>query len=66
MSVVPILMTDKNELIMDVSGAWVRQVSPMLTTSRVFSPEHLGNLIYKHHAEASEDSDKEQIVVPLR
>ena len=59
------LMIDRNELIMDVSGAWVRTVSPMLATSRLFSPEHLGSLSHKIDAEASRDSDKEQIGVPL-
>ena len=65
MSAVLILMTDRNELIMDVSGAWVRTVSPMLATSRLFSPEHPGNLSHKIDAEASRDSDKDQIGVPL-
>ena len=60
------LMTDRNELIMDVSGAWVRKVSPMLATSRLFSPEHLGSLSYEIDVEASRDSDKEQIGLPLR
>ena len=54
------LMTDRNELIMDVSGAWVRTVSPMLATSRLFSPEHLGRLSYEHDAHATGDSDKKQ------
>ena len=60
------LMTDGNELTMDVSGAWVREVSPMLATSRLFSPEHLGNLSYKHNANASGDSDKQQKSEPLK
>ena len=66
MSAVLVLMTDRNELIMDVSGAWVRTVSPMLATSRLFSPEHLGSLSYKIDAEASRYSDTEQIGVLLR
>jgi len=45
---------------MDVSGAWVREVSPMLATSRLFSPEHLGRLSYEHDAHATGDSDKKQ------
>ena len=53
-------MTDSNELTMDVSGAWVRKVSPMLATSRLFSPEHLGSLSYEHNANATGDSDKQQ------
>ena len=60
------LMIDRNELIMDVSGAWVRTVSPMLATSRLFSPEHLGSLSYEIDVEAFRDSDKEQIGLPLR
>tara|TARA_B100000242_G_C42771784_1_gene359415 strand:- start:140 stop:304 length:165 start_codon:yes stop_codon:yes gene_type:complete len=51
---------------MDVSGAWVREVSPMLTTSRLFSPKHLGSLSYEHDADAAGDSDKEPVSVPLR
>lgn len=64
-SVVLILMTDRNEPTMDVSGAWVREVSPMLATSRLFSPEHLGSLSYEHDAEAIRDSDKKQKSEPL-
>ena len=60
------LMTDRNELTMDVSGAWVREVSPMLATSRLFSPEHLGSLSYDHNAPASRDSEKKQISESLR
>ena len=65
-SVVLNLMTDRNELTMDVSGAWAREVSPMLATSRLFSPEHLGSLSYEHDADATGDSDKEPVGVPLR
>ena len=60
------LMTDRNELTMDVSGAWVREVSPMLATSRLFSPEHFGSLSYEHDANATRDSDKKQKSEPLR
>ena len=60
------LMTDRNELTMDVSGAWVREVSPMLATSRLFSPEHLGSLSYEHESEATGNGDDPQIVEPLR
>ena len=66
MSAVVILMLDRHELKMDVSGAWVREVSPMLTTSRLFSPEHLGGLSYEHDTEGTGDSEREQIGVPLR
>ena len=59
-------MTDRNELTMDVSGAWVREVSPMLATSRLFSPEHLGSLSYEHESEATGNSDDPQIVEPHR
>ena len=59
-------MTDRNELTIDVSGAWVREVSPMLATTRLFSPEHLGSLSHKHEAYATENSDKKQIGKPLR
>ena len=60
------LMTDINELTMDVSGAWVREVSPMLATSRLFSPEHLGILSYDHNANATGESDKKQRSEPLK
>jgi hypothetical protein len=60
------LMTDRNELTMDVSGAWVREVSPMLATSRLFSPEHLGSLSYDHNANATGESDKKQRSEPLK
>ena len=66
MFVVIVLMLDRNELTMDVSGAWVREVSPMLATSRLFSPKHLGGLFYEHDASATEDSNEKQIGVPLR
>jgi hypothetical protein len=59
-------MTDRNELTMDVSGAWVREVSPMLATSRLFSPEHLGSLSYDHNANATGESDKKQRSEPLK
>ena len=59
-------MMDRNELRLDVSGAWVREVTPMLATSRVFSPEYLGNLSYEHDADATGDNDKRQLGVPLR
>ena len=59
-------MTDRNELTMDVSGAWMREVSPMLATSRLFSPEHLGSLSYEHDAEATRDSDKKQTGITPR
>ena len=61
MFAVVIIMTDKDKLIMDVSGAWVREVSPMLATSRLFSPEHLGSLSYDHNSTATGDSEKKQI-----
>ena len=60
------LMTDRNELTMDVSGAWVREVSPMLATSRLFSPEHLGSLSHDHNANATGESDKKQRSEPLK
>ena len=60
------LMTDSNELTMDVSGAWVREVSPMLATSRLFSPEHLGSLSYDHNANAAGETDKKQSSEPLK
>ena len=60
------LMMDRNELILNVSGAWVREVSPMLATSRLFSPEHLGSLSYEHESEATGNSDNPQIVEPSR
>lgn len=60
------LMMDRNELTMDVSGAWVREVSPMLATSRLFSPEHLGSLSYDHNANATGESDKKQRSEPLK
>ena len=59
-------MTDSNELTMDVSGAWVREVSPMLATSRLFSPEHLGSLSYDHNANTTGESDKKQRSEPLK
>jgi hypothetical protein len=58
-------MHDSNELIMDVSGAWVREVSPMLATSRLFSPEHLGRLSCERNANATGDNDKQQKSEPL-
>ena len=60
------LMTDRNELTMDVSGAWVREASPMLATSRLFSPEHLGSLSYDHNANATGESDKKQRSEPVK
>ena len=60
------LMTDSNELTMDVSGAWVREVSPMLATSRLFSPEHLGRLSCEHSANATGANDKKQRIEPLK
>ena len=60
------LMTDSNELTMDAGGAWVREVSPMLATSRLFSPEHLGSLSYDHNANATGESDKKQRSEPLK
>ena len=59
-------MKDSNELTMDVSGAWVREVSPMLATSRLFSPEHLGSLSCEHNANATVESDKKQKSEPLK
>ena len=59
------LMMESNEPTMDVSGAWVREVSPMLATSRLFSPEHLGRLSCEHDANATGDSDKQQKSEPL-
>ena len=66
MSAVLELMMNSNELKMDVSGAWVREVSPMLATSRLFSPEHLGSLSCEHNADATTDSDKKQKGETLR
>ena len=60
------LMTYSEELTMDVSGAWVREVSPMLATSRLFSPEHLGSLSCEHNANATVESDKKQKSEPLK
>ena len=60
------LMTDRNELTMDVSGAWVREVSPILVASRLFSPEHLSSLSYDHNANATGESDKKQRSEPLK
>ena len=59
-------MTDSNKLTIDVSGAWVREVSPMLATSRLFSSEHLGSLSYEHNINATGDSDKKQKSEPLK
>ena len=59
-------MMNSNELKMDVSGAWVREVSPMLATSRLFSPEHLGSLSYEHNANATVESDKKQKSEPFK
>ncbi len=59
-------MKDRNELTIDVSGAWVREVSPMLATSRLFSPEHLGSLSCEHNANATGESDKKQKSEPLK
>ena len=59
-------MTNRNELTIDVSGAWLREVLPMLATSRLFSPEHLGRLSYEHDAEAIRDSGKKQISLSLQ
>ena len=58
MFAVLILMMERNKLKMDVSGAWVREVSPMLATSRLFSPQHLGKLSYELDADSAEDSAK--------
>ena len=58
MPAVLLTMMDRNELTIDVSGAWVREVSPMLATSRLFSPKHLGSLSYENDVEATGDSDK--------
>ena len=66
MSAILILMTDRNDPTMDVSGAWVREISPILATSRLFSPEHVGNLSYEHDANANGDRDKKYISVTLR
>ena len=60
------LMMDSNELTIDVSGAWVREVSPMLATSRLFSPEHLGSLSHEHNANATGDSDRQQKSEPIK
>ena len=60
------LMTDSNELTMDVSGAWVREVLPMLATSRLFSPKHLGSLSCEHNANAPVESDKKQKSEPFK
>jgi len=60
------LMTDSKQLTMDVSGAWLREVSPMLATSRLFSPEHLGSLSCEHNANATGDSDKKPKSEPLK
>ena len=59
-------MTERNELTIDVSGAWLREVLPMLATSRLFSPAHLGSLSYEHDAEAIRDSDKTLISVSIQ
>ena len=56
---------DRTEQTMDVSGAWVREVTPMLATTRLFSPKHLGSLPYTFDAKATGDRDKKQIGVPL-
>ena len=64
-SVVLNLMTDRNDLTIDVSGAWVREVSPTLATSSLFSPEHLGSLSYEFDADATRDSDKKQKSEPF-
>ena len=66
MSAVLKLMMNSNELKMDVSGAWVREVSPMLVTSRLFSPEHLGSLSCEYNADATKNSDKKQKGETLR
>ena len=66
MFVVTIVMADRTEPTMDVSGAWVRKVSPMLATSRLFSPKHLSGLFYVHDANATENRSEKQIGVPLR
>ena len=60
------LMKDRNELRIDVSGAWVREVSLMLATSRLFSSEHLDSLPYKHESEISGNRNKMQLGEPLR
>ena len=60
------LMKDRNELTIDVSGAWVREVSPMLATSRLFSPEHLSSLSYELDTEATRDNSKKQKSEPLK
>ncbi len=59
-------MKDRDDLKIDVSGAWVREVSPMLATSRVFSQEHLGSLFYPIDSKASGDSGEKQITTSLR
>ena len=66
MFAVTIFMAERTEPTMDVSGAWVRKVSPILATSRLFSPKHLGGLFYVHDANAAENSNENQIGVPLR
>ena len=61
-----VFMTNRDKLIIDVSGAWVREVSPVPVKSHLFSPEHLGNLSYEHDSKAITDRDKKQMAVPLR
>lgn len=65
-SAVLILVMVRNELTMDVSGAWVSKVSPMLSTSSLFSPEHIGSLFYEHDSETTGDNDTTQTDKPLR
>jgi len=59
-------MLDRKQPTMDVSGAWVREVSPMLATSRLFSPNHFSGLFYVYDANATEDSNEKHIGVPIR
>ena len=66
MFVVTIVMADRTEPTMDVSGAWVRKVSPMLATSRLFSSEHLGGLSCEHNAIATGEREKKQKSKPLK
>ena len=61
-----LILMDRTEQTMDVSGAWVREVTPMLATTRFYSPNDLGSLSYTFDAEATGDTDKKQIRVSLR
>ena len=59
-------MKDRDDLKIDVSGAWVREVSPMLATTRVFSQEHMGSLFYPTDSKAYADSGEKHVTTALR